>query len=247
MTSAFFHHQHLYDNTERRYSTGSSQRNPRLANMRRRKRLEYFEDTSEGSDARTSSDECETPTRTTPKTSPTISLQPKHIADNNNNNNNSHEQHHNNKSSRKNSTFSSVKKKITSTFQRRHSVALHAPSQNIHKAPPLRRSSTADHSAQRPPPIQRQASFDDPQSMAQNKRKASLRRTAAIAASRLLSEQQNQMTASNPMLDRILHQKTQFQLEACSSTPNISSANSMPSKTFNIHLLGCTSVGKTGQ
>lgn len=247
MSSTFFHHHHhhqqlqqqqnVYGISERRFSAGSP-RSPRIGSLRRRKRVEYFEDTSEGSDGRTSSDEYEAP-------SPLQLVNKPPIAPDNNNNSNNPLHNDNHNKSRKNSTFSSVKKKITSTFQRRHSVAMHTPSQNTNKPPPLRRSSTVDHSVQR---TQRQASFDDANpAMNQQKRKISLRRTATMAAYRLNEQKQQIETGSNPMLNRILHQKSQFQLESSSSTPNICRQQSNPSKTFTIHLLGATSVGKTGK
>ena len=67
-----------------------------------------------------------------------------------------------------------------------------------------------------------------------------------MAAVRL--HEQNQVTGSNPLLNRIL-QKSQFQLESSSSTPDIKShlERSDQLKKFKVHILGSQSVGKTGK
>uniref|UniRef100_A0A7M6DRV7 Uncharacterized protein n=1 Tax=Clytia hemisphaerica TaxID=252671 RepID=A0A7M6DRV7_9CNID len=138
--------------------------------------------------------------------------------------------------------FSNVKKKITSTFQRRHSVSMHPPSATVQgKQLPIRRSSTTGNQS---PRLLRQSSFDESHT-AVHKRKTSLRRQVTMAAVRL--HEQSQVSGSNPMLDRIL-QKSQFQLESSSSTPDIKSHLSLKKthlKTFKIHILGSKSVGKT--
>jgi len=234
MTPQFFHNS-IYEMTDhQRFRPDSpSPRSPRFGSLRRRKRIErmeYFEDTSEGSDGRTSSDEYESSNSSGKK------------IDNNNNNNSANQKH------RKNSHFgfSNVKKKITSTFQRRHSVAMHPPATTSsvtgsNKPIPIRRSSAANHS----PRLLRQQALDDSHSMIATKRKTSLRRHVTMAAVRL--HEQNQVSGSNPMLDRIL-QKSQFQLESSSSTPDIQAhARTTKLKTFKIHILGSKSVGKTGK
>ena len=195
---------------------------PRFGSLRRRRRIDrdYSEDTSEGS-----SDEYDT-----------VSSK-KHEDPNNNNN----------QKNRKNShfAFSNVKKKITSTFQRRHSVAMHPPSPSLSKKQqtiPLRRSSTANHS----PRLLRQAPVDEHNTVVQ-KRKTSLRRHVTMAAVRL--HEQNQVSGSNPLLNRIL-QKSQFQLESSSSTPDIKShmaREDSSMRSFKVHILGSKSVGKTGK
>lgn len=218
------HHQQqsIYEINEEPYHRAESPApSPRFGSLRRRRRIvnrEYSGDTSEGSDGRTSSDEYDST---------------KKLDENNNNNQ---------KNNRKNShfAFSNVKKKITSTFQRRHSVAMHPPSPSLSKKQiPLRRSSTANHS----PRLLRQTSIDDP---VVQKRKTSLRRHVTMAAVRL--HEQNQVSGSNPLLNRIL-QKSQFQLESSSSTPDIKShlKRSDQLKKFKVHILGSQSVGKTGK
>ena len=219
--------QNIYEiNEESFHRTESPAPSPRFGSLRRRRRIvsrDYSEDTSEGSDGRTSSDEYDST---------------KKLDENNNNQ----------KNNRKNShfAFSNVKKKITSTFQRRHSVALHPPSPSLSKKQiPLRRSSTANHSPNHSPRLLRQPSVDDHHPVVQ-KRKTSLRRHATMAAVRL--HEQNQVTGSNPLLNRIL-QKSQFQLELSSSTPDIKShlERSDQLKKFKVHILGSQSVGKTGK
>lgn len=237
MTPPFFHNSIYEMQDHQRFRPDSpSPRSPRFGSLRRRKRverMEYFEDTSEGSDGRTSSDEYESSNSSGKK-----------IDDNNNNNGSNTNQKH-----RKNSHFgfSNVKKKITSTFQRRHSVAMHPPSTTSsttgsnNKPMPIRRSSAANHS----PRLLRQQALDDSHPIMSTKRKTSLRRHVTMAAVRL--HEQNQVSSSNPMLDRIL-QKSQFQLESSSSTPDIQAHSRTPKlKTFKIHILGSKSVGKTGK
>lgn len=210
-------------------------RSQRFGSLRRRKRVEYFEDTSEGSDGRTSSDEYETTTSNT-----------KNINDGDDNNNNENIYRNNNQQkNRKNShfAFSNVKKKITSTFQRRHSVTMHPPSpptQTKNKPFPMRRSSTATSSY-----FSRKHSIDESHAAAAGPRKTSLRRHVTMAAVRL-HEQSKMGSGSNPALDR-LYQKSQFQLESSSSTPDIQThiRNKNKLKTFNIHILGSKTVGKT--
>ena len=225
MSPPFFQQQQqqqsIYDINEHAYRPESPSPSPRLGSLRRRRIVsrEYSGDTSEGSDGRTSSDEYDST---------------KKLDDNNNSQ----------KTNRKNShfAFSNVKKKITSTFQRRHSVAMHPPSPSLSKKQiPLRRSSTANQS----PRLLRQTSIDDHHPVVQ-KRKNSLRRQVTMAAVRL--HEQNQVSGSNPLLNRIL-QKSQFQLESSSSTPDIKSHLSRGGmlKNFKVHILGSTTVGKTGE
>ena len=204
-------------------------RSPRFGSLRRRKRIEYFEDTSEGSDGRTSSDESES--------SGTKKTEEQNHAN--------HVMRNENQKQRKNShfAFSNVKKKITSTFQRRHSVAMHPPSpptptRNKHF---MRRASTVAQ----PRVLNRQQAIDENHVVIPT-RKASLRRHVTMAAVRL-HEQSQMGSGSNPALDR-LYQKSQFQMETSSSTPDIQShvKNTIKLKTFNVHILGSKSVGKTG-
>ncbi|XP_066916587.1 uncharacterized protein [Clytia hemisphaerica] len=227
MTGPYFQHNIYNMSSEPHFRSESPiPRSPRFGSLRRRKRIdrEYFDDTSEGSDGRTSSDEYESSSNQTSKK----------MDDNNNTN----------QKNRKNShfAFSNVKKKITSTFQRRHSVSMHPPSATVQgKQLPIRRSSTTGNQS---PRLLRQSSFDESHT-AVHKRKTSLRRQVTMAAVRL--HEQSQVSGSNPMLDRIL-QKSQFQLESSSSTPDIKSHLSLKKthlKTFKIHILGSKSVGKT--